>query len=281
MLQKLADRVELVNEWLEMDGIVLEALIEDAGEEDEPERAGREAAERAQALAKENEEINRKKNKTKNKGKDKSTPPPAASPGILSPARYRFHHQRSGSKNSDNKDDDDDDDEAGGSHRRVPSGEARVPEVFLKGVADVFMKGVLKSGDNVGTGGGTTTRKERVDGNCGVRDLRERIRAMKRWRRELERTVYWQRTEHRRVQDAIDEQRGSDGDGGGAKKAVQFGEDDGGVEGKGTDQKKEGGTVKETGVHHEEGWGVGGRIWEKKRSVFVLFEEENSGIAGC
>lgn len=226
-LQKLADRVESVNEWLEMDGIVLAKLIQDIGaqadKEEEAERASKEAAERARTLWKEN-----------------NPTVPAASRGPVSPGQYRGVNAGSS--------------RVGSGHSRVPSGESRVPEVFLKGL---ILAGKSK--------------EERINEDCSVRDLRERIKLMKQWRRDIERTVCWQREEHRRVQNAINRQSDqSDGSGvterSVARRVVQF-EDEENVEGKG--KEKDGGAepVKETGVQHDEGWGVGGLTWAKKRSV--------------
>lgn len=183
------------------------------------ERAGEEAAERARALWKEN-----------------NPTVPAASRGPVSPGQYRGVN-------------------AGSSSSRVASGESRVPEVFLKGLA---LAGKSK--------------EEKINENCSVRDLRERIKGMKNWRRELERTVCWQLQEYRRVQKAINRQS-DQSEGGGAterivaRRVVQFADDEN-VEGKGKgkEKEKEGAEpVKETGVHHDEGWGVGGQTWAKKR----------------
>ena len=90
-----------------------------------------------------------------------------------------------------------------------------------------------------GAGGGSEEEKgggseeEKVRAHSGVRELKERIRAMRKWRRELEWSVVWHREECWRVQRAM---------------GVQL--EDGGV----------GEGLRERG---EEGWGVGGRTWEK------------------
>lgn len=213
-----------MNEWLEMDGILLARLIDEISaqveKEEEAERASKEAVERAKALWKENNPTT-----------------PAASRGPVSPGQYQGVNAGSSRVSS--------------GHVRVPSGESRVPEVFLKGLN---LDGKSK--------------EERINENCGVRDLRERIRAMKKWRRDIVRTVCWQRDEYRRVQKAINRQSDQSGGSGVAERSttrriVQF-EDDGDVKGKG--KEKEGAEpVKTTGVHHDEGWGVGGQTWEKKR----------------
>lgn len=132
-----------------MDGIVLAKLIHDISaqveKEEAAERASREAAERARALWKEN-----------------NPTVPAASIAPVSPGQYRGVNAGSSRVSS-----------GSGGHSRVPSGESRVPEVFLKGL-NLAGK----------------SREERINESCSVRDLRERIKGMKQWRRELERTVY-------------------------------------------------------------------------------------------
>ena len=164
---------------------------------------------------------------------------PAASRGPVSPGQYRGVN--AGSRG------------VGSGHSRVPSGESRVPEVFLKGLTPCGQ-----------------SKEERINEDCSVRDLRERIKLMKKWRRDIERTVCWQREEHRRVQNAVNRQSDqSEGSGGTersvVRRVVQF-EDEENVEGKG--KEKDGAEpVKETGVQRDEGWGVGGQIWAKKRSV--------------
>lgn len=208
-----------------MDGIVLAKLIHDVSaqvdKDEEKKHASDVAAERAQALWKEN-----------------NPTVPAASRGPVSPGQFQGVNAGSSRISS--------------GHSRVPSGESRVPEVFLKG---------LTPRDK--------TKEEKVSENCSVRDMRGRIKGMKKWRREIERTVCWQREEYRRVQKAINRQSEQSDESGGVtetkvvRRVVQF-QDDGDVEGKG--KEKEGAEpVKETGVHHDEGWGVGGQTWEKKR----------------
>lgn len=179
--------------------------------------------------------------------KENNPTTPAASKGPVSPAQYHV-----GVNNT-----------AGSS--RV-GGESRVPEVFLKGL-DLRGK----------------SKEERIKENCSVRDLRERIKAMKKWRREIERTVCWQREEYRRVQKAINRQSDQSEGRGFAERSVvrrvvQF-EDDESVKGK--EKEKEGAEpVKKTGVHRDEGWGVGGQVWEKKRLVWLYLDVEDRN-AGC
>lgn len=81
--------------------------------------------------------------------------------------------------------------------------------------------------------------EESVNSNNNVRDIRERIRSMKRWRRELERSVFWQREEYFRIEKAMGKKK-PDAELGG----VVEGHEGGGVGGFGA-------------------WGVGGKTWEK------------------
>lgn len=230
-----------------MDVIVLAKLIHDISaqvdKEEEAERASREASARALALWKENKN---------------ATAVPAVSKGPVSPAQYHWgvNNATNNNKNNAGQGSSGEGKNSSGEHRRVPSGESRVPEVFLKGLT---LAGKSK--------------EERINEHCGVRDLRRRIKAMKEWRREIERTVYWQREEYQRVQNAIGRQSGQSEGNCGAERSVerrvvQF-EVEGDVEGKG--KAKEGAEpVKTTGVQRDEGWGVGGQTWEKKRLVWLF-----------
>ena len=171
------------------------------------------------------------------------------------------------------------------SHRRLPNAESRVPQVYLKGL-NLDKKSL----------------EEVIAEDCGVRELRQRIRGMKRWRREIERTVVWQREEYARVLAAIgkpksESEQGKEageedtpeevspaGPSGTTRKVVQFDVEEGKGEGKGKEtgkeevketmkeEVKETGKeeVKETGVLRDEGWGVGGQTWEKGRLVLLL-----------
>lgn len=182
-----------------MDSIVLAKIVTDISiqvdREEEANRASEEAAERAAALWKENNPYDTT---------------PAASKGPVSPGSYRSGVNKTGSPGSPSS-------SSGGGfpqHRRLLSGgESRVPEVYLKNPFLTY---------------GRKTKDERIDDNCSVRDLRERIKAMRKWRREIERTVCWQREEYRRVlkalhRESVDEssRRSS-----GARRVVQFKEDE-------------------------------------------------------
>ena len=72
---------------------------------------------------------------------------------------------------------------------------------------------------------------EEVDGNEWVRELREQIRSMKVWRKELERSVVWLSEEGWRIREILGRKR---------------------------DDRKACG---------EAGWAGGGRIWERRRQV--------------
>lgn len=239
-----------------MDGIVLAKLVTDISvqvdKEEDANRASEEAAERAAALWKENNPYY------------PSTP--AASKGPVSPGQYRSGANKTGSPGSPGS--------SGGrgpQHRRDPSGESRVPEVYLKNPFLLY---------------GRKTKDERIDDNCSVRDLRERIKAMMKWRREIERTVCWQREEYRRVLKALHRQSvdESSGRSAGARRVVQFQDDDDDVDedkgegdverkGKGKEKEKEKEGAKQaktTGAERDEGWGVGGQTWQKKRLVVLM-----------
>lgn len=221
-----------MNEWLEMDGIVLDKVIHDwcatREKEEEGQRAGREAGERARAL-----------------WEEKNVVVSGVSGGLVSPAGCHVGGNSAAVGWG-----------SGWEYGRGPSGESRVPEVFLRGV-DPSVK----------------SKQERINENCSVRDLRERIKGMKKWRREIERTVCWRLEEYRRIQKAIIRQSDqSEGKNSTERKVirrvVQF-EDDEGVASKG-EQKEGAERVKTTGVHRDEGWGVGGHTWEKTRSVWLI-----------
>lgn len=123
----------------------------------------------------------------------------------------------------------------------------------------------FESGGGGGGGGGDNAGGEnkdktvgdkkaaRVKADCRVRDLRERIKNMKKWRRELERSVTWQREEYRRIEKAMGRKRGEGIERGQGSNASS--KDDGIDDG--TEKRKE--------VEHEAAWGVGGRTWEKGR----------------
>lgn len=264
-LQKLADRIESVNEWLEMDGIVLAKLVTDMSvqldKEEDAMQASEEAVERAAALWKENNPY---------------SSAPAASMGPVSPGKGRIAiNKATGSPSSGGGG-------GGGSHskhRRVSSGESRVPEVYLKNPFLLY---------------GRKSKDERIDDNCSVRDLRQRIKAMMKWRRDIERTVCWQREEYRRVLKALHRESADESAGrsAGARRIVQFKDNDnddeegaggGDLEGKGKGKEKEKGKgkgkgkekegvkqVKTAGVERDEGWGIGGPTWQKKRSVRLM-----------
>ena len=81
--------------------------------------------------------------------------------------------------------------------------------------------------------------EEKVRTNCRIRDINERIKAMKRWRQELERTVFWQREELQRIEEAM-----------------------------GKEKEKESMDINR--LPAENGWGVGGKTWEKGRYAVTI-----------
>ena len=76
------------------------------------------------------------------------------------------------------------------------------------------------------------TVDEKVRKNCRITELKARIKNMKIWRRELERSVVWQREERWRLQEKMGIDRNDGGNG---------------------------------RVQGEQGWSVGGKTWEKGR----------------
>jgi len=86
------------------------------------------------------------------------------------------------------------------------------------------------------SGDAVLTTEERVSANCNIRDARDRIRSMKKWRKELDRSVFWQREEHSRIEKAMGKQRSD----------AELGQDDGM------------GAVGGGGA-----WGIGGKTWER------------------
>lgn len=91
--------------------------------------------------------------------------------------------------------------------------------------------------------------ESRLRAHPTVRDMRERIKGMKKWRKELERSVFWHREELWRVERAM-----------GRKKEMREREE----EGEGCVMDGGGGGVVGR-VLGDEGWGVGGKTWERGR----------------
>ena len=119
-----------------------------------------------------------------------------------------------------------------GNYRGVSGESGRVPLVQVEGRSSegprtplTHVEGRVSSLER-----GVTT-KEAAETNVGIREIRERIKTMKKWRMEMERTVVWQRDEYFRIKKVMGQKR-----------------DDGG-EGR--------------NPRTEEGWGVAGKKWEK------------------
>lgn len=137
-------------------------------------------------------------------------------------------------------------------------------------------------------------KEEAVEAHFGIREARERIKAMKRWRKELEKAVFWQREEYWRVERRMGNQRNR-----GSKESgvvVNIGGDgsvDEGVvggKGEGEGKKKDGGSSAGGGEGEKEGGlsvvgeegkkkgglcVVGGAKWEEKKPE--KWSRESSG----
>ncbi|KAL9001723.1 MAG: hypothetical protein Q9188_005302, partial [Gyalolechia gomerana] len=56
----------------------------------------------------------------------------------------------------------------------------------------------------------TERKEEAIEAHRGIREAKERIRAMKRWRKEVEKAVFWQREEYWRVESRMGKQKNKD-----------------------------------------------------------------------
>lgn len=108
-------------------------------------------------------------------------------------------------------------------------------------------------------------KNDAVNAHAGIQEARERIRGMRRWRKEVERSVVWQREEFWRVEKGMGKKKGRQSvlasaaaqgkenkEGEGEGKGVDGGEGEGG-EGKKEDQDGGGLSVVKTGAKWEEG----------------------------
>ncbi|KAL9028405.1 MAG: hypothetical protein Q9196_003229 [Gyalolechia fulgens] len=157
-LQQLADRVESINEWIELDNIVLARLIRD----EEKKVDDVIAAERN-------------------------------SPSVTTPDGKKGVHF------------------APGPTPPVASGTAPlVPPSEKMGKRSASMGDVPRS-PSLGNPKSETERKEEaVEAHGGIREAKERIRAMKSWRKEVEKAVFWQREEYWRVESRMGKQKNKD-----------------------------------------------------------------------
>ncbi|KAL8724588.1 MAG: hypothetical protein Q9166_007864 [cf. Caloplaca sp. 2 TL-2023] len=150
-LQQLADRVEMLNEWIELDGIVLGRLVRDEG---------RRVEEGFTAMKKENNAEPPRRNVQFELG-----PRDAHVVGLK-----RMSLVEKGKRSASLGD--------------VP----KIPASSLSRSSSMMMG----------------KRKEEVLAcHQGVREVRERIAEMKRWRKEVEKAVVWQREEYWRVEKAM------------------------------------------------------------------------------
>ena len=152
-LKKLADQVESMNEWIEMNGIVVERLLSDVRYNVEKEAADRAAAVRPPIIMK----AFRERLEADNFQIELDAGPvgPSLTP---SPQQYRGRNISS-------------------SHHRTPTVHFLTPESRSSSEAE-------------------TTLEDKIQANCDIQDLKERIKSTKRWRKELERSVYWRREEY-------------------------------------------------------------------------------------
>ncbi|KAL8939661.1 MAG: hypothetical protein Q9216_003237 [Gyalolechia sp. 2 TL-2023] len=157
-LQQLADRVESINEWIELDNIVLARLIRD----EEKKIEDLIAAERN-------------------------------SPGATTPDGKKGVHF------------------ATAPVPPVASGTAPlVPPSEKMGKRSASMGDVPRS-PSLGNPKTDTERKEEaVEAHWGIREAKERIRGMKRWRKEVEKAVFWQREEYWRVESRMGREKRKD-----------------------------------------------------------------------
>ncbi|KAL8719768.1 MAG: hypothetical protein Q9225_003256 [Loekoesia sp. 1 TL-2023] len=154
-LQQLADRVESINEWIELDNIVLARLIRD----EEKRVEDLIAAER-------------------NNANDATT------------------NERKGVHFA-----------LGPTPSTTTSTTPLVPPADKIGKRSASMGDVPRS-PSLGSRKSDLERKEEaVESHSGIREVRDRIRAMKRWRKELEKAVFWQREEYWRVESKMGKQK--------------------------------------------------------------------------
>ncbi|KAL8768254.1 MAG: hypothetical protein Q9209_005485 [Squamulea sp. 1 TL-2023] len=171
-LQQLADRVETINEWIEFDSIVLGRLVRD--EEKRVEEGW--GAEQDATTAKPTRAMNEIK--------------------------------------------ESDEFKRGVHFELVPRANGSVmPQILEKGKRSASLGDVPKVSGLAGTQPSPSSpslkkenakeKKERSIGeHHGIREMRERIAEMKRWRKEVEKAVFWQREEFWRVGSAMGRKKG-------------------------------------------------------------------------
>ena len=164
-LQRLADTVKSVNEWIETDGIILARMLGEV-----------------------------------KKGVQKGEGIGGGGGGQLRDKAMALNLQRRDRENN-----------SGGRGSRVPSVRFSVPDG-----SDADVRRNLSV-------------EKAVDAKERVRELKERIKSMKIWRKEMERSVVWQREEGWRIQERMGMRRDSDK------------------------------------LHIEGGGAVGGRMWKRAR----------------
>ncbi|KAL8776421.1 MAG: hypothetical protein Q9194_003166, partial [Teloschistes cf. exilis] len=170
-LQQLADRVEAINDWIELDSIVLARLIRDEEKRvddliDAERRVAADAADHVKRAGTVRFELDQRPNGPNNRHLG---PPPFLPPSMSMSMADKG--KRSASM---------------GDVPRTTS----VPDEPSKEktVSD--------------------RKKEAVNAHAGIQEVRERIRGMRRWRKEVERSVVWQREEFWRVEKGMGKKKG-------------------------------------------------------------------------
>lgn len=166
-LAQLATRVELINEWIELDSIVLARLVRD--EEKRVEEAI--AAERAAP----NGEPSVAPSAGEGKNAAKTVPVSPVSLLPIPSSGEKMMAKRSASLGD------------------VPRSHAFPPTMLPPPPPRCDAR----------------RKEDAVNAHCGVREVRERIRAMRRSRKEFEKAVVWQRAEFWRVQQRMGKNDGS------------------------------------------------------------------------
>ncbi|KAL8645251.1 MAG: hypothetical protein Q9226_007383, partial [Calogaya cf. arnoldii] len=183
-LHALAMRVELLNEWIDLYGIVLGRLrkeVEKAVEEGEREREVKGNGEEKKEVKKKGEKGAIRENEEWKRGVHFELLPRAN--GSVMPVPLQQGEE---------------------GKRRKSAGD--VPRVSLASASSGPIHGMplsspSKAGGKVDEKGRIRVLKEKaVEEHNGIQELRTRIDEMKRWRKEVEKAVVWQREEFWRVE---------------------------------------------------------------------------------
>ncbi|KAL9583330.1 MAG: hypothetical protein Q9212_002762, partial [Teloschistes hypoglaucus] len=167
-LQQLADRVEAINEWIEFDSIVLARLVRDE------EKRVDEVIDAEQRVAAGAAEQVRRAGTVRFELEPRPNGPHSrhllGPPPFLPPSMSMSMAKRSASMGD------------------VPRTSAPDEHSKEKTVSD--------------------RKKDAINAHAGIQEVRERIRGMRRWRKEVERSVVWQREEFWRVEKGMGKKKG-------------------------------------------------------------------------